>query len=152
MTPEFYQEYLQIQSRKRKVQDVCYASHLPCTSLMQLLYVMNPNKFRACQVRPTCVHTCMCVYRYLSKISHDRLKLLFFMVINFHNLPSLLLLPFSSFLSFPSFSLPSPSLSLSSPHSSPLSSSISLPFTHLCFSPRMCTRYTRIANCTFLSF
>eukprot|EP00731_Ephydatia_muelleri_P018733 Em0011g773a len=32
MTPEFYQEYLQIQSRRRK-----------------LLYVMNPNKFRACQ-------------------------------------------------------------------------------------------------------
>lgn len=32
MTPEFYREYLVIQSRKRI-----------------LLYVMNPNKFRACQ-------------------------------------------------------------------------------------------------------
>lgn len=32
MTPEFYHEYLKASARKRK-----------------LLYVMNPNKFRACQ-------------------------------------------------------------------------------------------------------
>lgn len=32
MTPEFYKEYLQENSRKRT-----------------LLYVMNPNKFQACQ-------------------------------------------------------------------------------------------------------
>ncbi|XP_065905052.1 general transcription and DNA repair factor IIH helicase/translocase subunit XPB-like isoform X2 [Dysidea avara] len=32
MTPEFYAEYLQIRTRRRK-----------------LVYVMNPNKFRACQ-------------------------------------------------------------------------------------------------------
>ena len=32
MTPEFYREYLNIRARKQ-----------------MLLYVMNPNKFRACQ-------------------------------------------------------------------------------------------------------
>ena len=34
MTPEFYREYLAIRTRKRK-----------------LVYVMNPMKLRACQVR-----------------------------------------------------------------------------------------------------
>ena len=34
MTPEFYREYLNCRSRKRI-----------------LIYVMNPNKFRACEVR-----------------------------------------------------------------------------------------------------
>jgi hypothetical protein len=36
MTPEFYSEYLKINTRRKK-----------------LLYVMNPNKFRACQVNTT---------------------------------------------------------------------------------------------------
>ena len=67
MTPEFYSEYLKIKTRRKKVcthplysiqcilhissngtQDVQWICIL--FSPLQLLYVMNPNKFRACQV------------------------------------------------------------------------------------------------------
>ena len=56
MSPEFYSEYLRIQTRRRKASKApsfSAVSTLPTVSiyLSQLLYVMNPMKFRACQVR-----------------------------------------------------------------------------------------------------
>ena len=66
MTPEFYSEYLKIKTRRKKVTFskkqknsslnkhytmATFHFHIP--SFLQLLYVMNPNKFRACQVNDT---------------------------------------------------------------------------------------------------
>ena len=56
MTPEFYREYLNCRSRKRI-----------------LIYVMNPNKFRACEVMiNSCFHTNKCFFQYLVRYHEKR--------------------------------------------------------------------------------
>ena len=52
MTPEFYREYLNCRSRKRI-----------------LIYVMNPNKFRACEVMITSFHAPINVFLVSGAIS-----------------------------------------------------------------------------------
>ena len=55
MTPEFYREYLNCRSRKRI-----------------LIYVMNPNKFRACEVMITLFHAPINVFQYLVRYHEKR--------------------------------------------------------------------------------